>query len=142
MLPWFEFYVVPIQTVEFIQTTYKYFLSGNSYLNECLSSPYVDGCINYTSLGFLDRNDAINTCIANAKILTYNQTYDRKIYQSGINYSTTIVDENRDNCTKKYHNTDCYANNVFTHMTYFSHIDPDESICQVNMNFFIISSQT
>lgn len=118
MLPWFEFYILPIQTVEFIQTTYKYFLSGDSYLNERLSSPYVD-CINFASLEFLNRNDAINTCIENAKILTYNQTYDRKVYQNGINYSTTIVDENRDCCTKKYHNNDCYANNLFTHMTCF-----------------------
>lgn len=118
MLPWFEFYITPAQEIHMNRTKYVYTLSGNSYLNERLSWPYVDDCTDYTMLGYLDRNDAINSCINDMKVSEANRTYDRKIFQHGVNMNSTSYAPYREVCAARYPNCDCYSNNIFTRITH------------------------
>lgn len=117
-LPWIEMYMVPIQKdSKFNHSQYFFTLSGESYQNERLQSPYVDDCIDYSKLGFFDRHDAINSCINDLLMLYTNCTYGRKIFLHGINMKSIDDSKNRTVCTKRYHYSDCNRENVFTHIS-------------------------
>lgn len=117
-LPWTEIYMVPIQKYSrFNHSLYFFTLSGESYQNERLQSPYVDNCIDYSKLGFFDRYDTINSCINDLLMLYTNRTYRRKIFLHGVDMKSIDDSKNRTICTKLYHYSDCNRENVFTHIS-------------------------
>lgn len=125
ILPWFEFYITPIQgPINFNGTWLAYTISGNSYVNERMKAPYVDDCTNYSSLGYFDRYDAINSCMNYMSMEEDNTTYDRKIFTEGVDMAYAWGNANRDKCSQRYHNSDCYSNNVFTDTKKYEHKSP------------------
>lgn len=122
IFPWLEFYTLPLQKTKFNQSQYFYTLSGFSYSNQHLTSPYVDDCIDYEKLGFFDRNDAINSCSNEIFMAFFGTPYNKKIFTRGepkrYRKKPKIVETwHRAICANKYPNVDCNRKNVFTHIS-------------------------
>lgn len=132
-LPWLEFYTLPLQKTKFNQSHYFYTLSGFSYSNRRLMSPYIDDCIGYEKLGYFDRNDAINSCINEIFMAFYGTPYDKKIFTHGEpkRYRKKLIAWEswyRAICANKYPNVDCKSENVFTQISSFNHTSEVDDI--------------
>ena len=112
--PWLEFYLTSSHK---IKPMYKnqFFLSAHTYIADRLKWPYVDNCIDYAEQGFQDRDDAINECIDIQMIASRNKSYRMKIFKQRVPYlPAKPVDKEREKCTDRYQNKDCYTKILFT----------------------------
>lgn len=131
VLPWIEFYTTPRIETSSDEKYYSRMLSGQTYSNERLSFPYADDCISYATLGFVDRNDAINECINDDLVYYHKQIYDKKVFRHGVkmksySYRSTYY-TNRTKCTERYPRIDCHSENVLTHIYRFkAHVSNEE----------------
>lgn len=131
ILPWIEFYTTPRIETGFNEKYYSRMLSGQTYSNERLSSPYADDCISYATLGFVDRNDAINECINDELVYYHKQVYDKKVFRYGVDLKSHSYESsyytNRTKCTERYPRIDCHRENVLTQIYRFKvHVSEEE----------------
>lgn len=113
IIPWKEFYFNPIIFAKASKQLYIDLTSYGHYI-EKLQLPYIDACINYSMLNYMDRSDAVNDCINNLGIKHHNEGYRRKIFLISTNYTTTDLRQYREKCEIKYSNSDCKSANIYT----------------------------
>ena len=89
-------------------------MSGNSFAATRVPWPYVEDCVDYKKLGFLDRDDAINSCMNDIGIEKHKIGNGIKIFMKGINYQTGDMEKYRNLCSKKFYNSDCSSLNMVT----------------------------
>lgn len=115
--PWFELYVTPWIGFYRPNIPGRLKLSSNSYYVKRIVAPYIDDCVNYTQLGFLDRNDAINSCMNDIGVSERKRGNYAKIFDDEFDYSTEELSDFRPNCTRLYYNLDCLSSSVITYMS-------------------------
>ena len=111
----------------------------NSYSVSRLKSPYQDDCVNYTNLGFVSKNDAINRCTNTKKIEKYNALYryitiynDSEFVRYPFSGQVNVFDEDKLECKKMYENDDCFKETIFT--TVLIKTDIDNSSIGINID--------
>lgn len=123
-LPWIEFAFTPWLWPQFNNTNVHYDISANSYVTDRMTAPYIDSCQDYTELGFIDHNDAINSCINDIILQRYGKCYYSKLYS---HKTSCILQDNqkvgvlgdliwyfRDECTLRYKEPDCHSEDMFS----------------------------
>lgn len=94
----------------------------NAYSITKLSWPYVDECANYTDLGFINRNDAVNHCTNERKIARDGAIYrgiSQKNNSKYVDYrfagNVDVYDRDKFMCKIKYDAyDDCFKETIFT----------------------------
>ena len=66
------------------------------------------------SWGFMDRNDAINSCMNDIGVKKNKVGNYVKIFKMAADYDTTPLPQYRKYCTNKFHNLDCVSVNILT----------------------------
>lgn len=113
VLPHFEFFTN--ERIEWKENGYvSVTISSYYYRFVKLEPPYVDGCVDYTALGFMNRLDAVNSCLNEKCIKVENRTARTKIFpydslKSGDDYPMSWLHdkEGSKECNKRYPNDDC-----------------------------------
>lgn len=102
------------------------FITENSYKIFKLPTPYVDNCINYSILGFRNRNDAMYSCVNDAKLKKSNAIYrgkamvksDEKFMNYGFVEQYIPLDSDYIACKSMYSiHDDCNHEAIFTQVS-------------------------
>lgn len=77
--------------------------------------PYVDDCMHYAPLGFINQRNAIERCYANLTMGLRDGTVVQMSDTNYLNMSWDYFEDNIDNqCIVKYHNQDCSSSIIYT----------------------------
>lgn len=119
VLPHFEFFTT--EQIEYVGKNHMNLdVSSYFYRFSKLEPPYIDNCIDYKVFGYLNRQDAISTCINNMSIKKRNKTSRTKIFETGNDYQMSISmlidisDRSIEKCQKNYPNDDCSNELTYT----------------------------
>ena len=93
------------------QKPLAYYISSYSIFAESLNYPYVDDCIDYKILGFVDRDDAISSCINDYILNTTSKLYRMKLFTHPVDHIAATTSYNVDSianiCHSIYHRPEC-----------------------------------
>lgn len=114
-LPTFEYFIAaPVS----INNKTKISISSNYYRFNRQPYPYVDNCVNYTTLGFRNKDDAVNSCLNSMQIAANGWAARTYVFRSGIDYpmnpSTVFLDNWQ--CQKMFESNDCEEEITFTNI--------------------------
>ena len=124
VLPHFEFFTTDV--IDFKENGWKQVdISSYSYEFSKLKPPYVDACVDYKLLGFLNRLDAVSDCLnegmfrkyglSRMKIFDFSSYHDGR-YHKYANYTLSITNdiEKSNECYKRYPSEDCHSELTYT----------------------------
>lgn len=118
-LPHFELFTTPIQESNRIRISTYY------YRIKKLKPPYVNQCLEYKILGFLNRFDSVNDCINRKFIRTQNSTTRAKIYTSDLGLGSNLLSYIWGTPDREDIET-CYGNNPY--------VDCDSELSYTDIN--------
>lgn len=98
-------------------------ITSYSYRISRLKWPYVDDCVNYPNIGYVDKLDAIISCSLYNQISDYQYTklslsHKKPVTESDysiMNYTIQTKGDNSD-CKKKFVNVECNQHSFFTQL--------------------------
>lgn len=96
----------------FGESSWAYFSYISSYAYDItkLGSPYTDHCVQYSKIGFRDRNDAVDSCVDESCFDTHGKGSATRIYFTGNDnrYSMSPDLDVIDHCNQLYQSDDCH----------------------------------